>query len=74
MRPSTPSSTAAATMAMTAGSNRPSKASRMAVSPRQRAISVMMLGTMTRNGTGLNRRLRGSSGSGAKGGKRSLMG
>jgi hypothetical protein len=28
---------------------------------------------MTRNGTGLKRRRRGSSGSGAKGGKRSVM-
>ena len=51
----------------------PSKASRIAQSPRQRAIKVMMFGAIIRNGTGLNSRLRGSFGSGAKGGKRSLM-
>src|SRR3954467_10402964 len=33
----------------------------------------MRFGAITRKGTGLNRRRRGSNGSGAKGGKRSLM-
>src|SRR3954463_4921100 len=73
-RPSTPSRTAATTMAITAGSNLPSNARRIAVSPRQSAIRVIMFGAIIRNGTGLKRRGFGSFGSGSKGGKRSSMG
>src|SRR5688572_23711850 len=68
-----PSRAAATRMARTAGSRRPSKAKRMAVRPRQSAIRVITFGAMTRNGTGLNRRRRGSIGSGANGGNRSLI-
>src|SRR3712207_1315294 len=46
----------------------------MAVRPRQSAISVIRFGAMVRNGTGLNSRRRDSTGSGAKGGNRSLIG
>jgi hypothetical protein len=51
MRPSRPSSTAAAAIAITAHSFEPSKVKRIAVTPAASAISVTMLGTSTRNGT-----------------------
>ena len=59
-RPSSPSSTAANTIAATASSIRPSVDSRIAVSPAQIASSVMKLGTSIRTGIGRNRRRRSS--------------
>src|SRR6188472_2228019 len=59
-RPSTPSSTAANTIAATANSIRPSVDRRIAVNPAQIASSVMTLGTSIRTGIGRNRRRRNS--------------
>src|SRR5271155_3507368 len=55
MRPSKPSSTAAAAIALTAHSIEPSKANRIAVNPRHNASSVMTLGMSKRSGTARNR-------------------
>ena len=66
-RPSTPSSTAANTIAATASSIRPSVDSRIAVSPAQIASRVMTLGTSIRTGIGRNRRRRISGDLGSSG-------
>src|SRR5258707_9523685 len=59
-RPSSPSSTAANTIAATASSMRPSVDSRIEVSPAQIASNVMKFGTSIRIGIGRNRRRRNS--------------
>src|SRR5258708_5656684 len=66
-RPSSPSSTAANTMAYTASSMRPSVDSRIAVSPAQIASNVMKFGTSIRTGIGRNRRRRSSGYLGSNG-------
>ena len=69
IRPSMPSSAAANTIAASANSSRFSTAMRMAVSPAHSASSVIRLGTSSRTGIGLKRRLRDCCGVGSKGGK-----
>ena len=56
IRPSSPSRIAATTIAMTAVSNWPSEASRIAVNPRHKASNVTRLGTTKRSGMPRNRR------------------
>ena len=73
MRPSRPSSTAAAAIALTAHSIEPSKANRIAVNPRHNASSVMRLGMSRRSGTARNRRTRSRVARGGRGDRFGLV-